>query len=128
MYTTTRKATGTVTTCKDCDYEMSLNEICRRPLRAATDMLKHLTVHNAARALAKVQPVMAAGGIGQSGGFHILIPVQVEVPAPDLTLETSQSPVPPSSATISDTAFQPPGGALVSDTSEVPGERLNSAP
>jgi hypothetical protein len=47
MYTTTSNATGIITTCSDCDYQISLNEICQRPLQAATEMLKHLTVHNA---------------------------------------------------------------------------------
>ena len=47
MYTTTRNiAGGTLTTCKDCGNEISMNKMCEKPLQAATDMLKHMAAHN----------------------------------------------------------------------------------
>ena len=41
--------------CKDCGHEISMNKICERPIQAATDMLKHMTAHNASRAFATVE-------------------------------------------------------------------------
>jgi len=59
MYKTTRNIAGdTLMTCKDCGHAMSMNEICGRPIQAATDMLKHMAAHNAARAVVVVEPVM----------------------------------------------------------------------
>jgi hypothetical protein len=55
MYTTTRKiAGGTFMVCGDCGYAISMNKICKTPLQSATDMLKHMSVHNASRAFAPV--------------------------------------------------------------------------
>ena len=59
MYTTTRNiAGGTLTTCKDCGHEISMNKICEKPIQAATDMLKHMAAHNASRAFAAVERVI----------------------------------------------------------------------
>jgi hypothetical protein len=58
MYTTTRNiAGGTFMTCNDCGDAISMNMICKTPLQSATDMLKHMAVHNASRAFAVVEPV-----------------------------------------------------------------------
>jgi hypothetical protein len=58
MYSTTRNPAGsTFMTCKDCGHTISMNKICRTPLQSATDMLKHMAVHNASRAFAAAQPV-----------------------------------------------------------------------
>ena len=58
MYTTTRNiAGGTFMTCNDCGDAISMNEICKTPLQSATDMLKHMAVHNASRAFAVVESV-----------------------------------------------------------------------
>jgi hypothetical protein len=55
MYTTTRRiAGGTFMVCSDCGDAMSMNKICKTPLQSATDMLKHMAVHNASRAFAPV--------------------------------------------------------------------------
>jgi len=40
--------------CSDCGDAMSMNRICKTPLQSATDMLKHMAVHNASRAFAPV--------------------------------------------------------------------------
>jgi hypothetical protein len=45
-------------TCKGCGHEISMNQICERPIQAATDMLKHMAVHNASRAFAVATNVM----------------------------------------------------------------------
>jgi hypothetical protein len=59
MYTTTRSiAGGTLMTCNDCGHAISLNKICEKPLRSATDMLKHMAAHNASRAFATVSCVV----------------------------------------------------------------------
>ena len=61
MYTTTRKITGsTVMTCKDCGHAISMNEICEKPIQAATDMLKHMAAHKRSRAFAVREPVLEA--------------------------------------------------------------------
>jgi hypothetical protein len=53
MYITTRKiAGGTFVVCSDCGDTMSMNKICEKPIQSATDMLKHMAVHNASRAFA----------------------------------------------------------------------------
>ena len=60
MYTTTRKiAGGTLMTCKECGHVLSINEICEKPIRSATDMLKHMATHNASRAFAAAGRVIA---------------------------------------------------------------------
>src|ERR1700688_3308001 len=60
MYKTTRDiAGGTHMRCKDCGHAISMNEICERPIQAATDMLKHMAAHNASRAFA-----VAASALG----------------------------------------------------------------
>jgi hypothetical protein len=57
MYTTTRSiASGTLTTCNDCGYAISMNEICEKPLQSATDMRKHIAAHHTSRAFASVVP------------------------------------------------------------------------
>jgi hypothetical protein len=38
--------------CSDCGDAISMNKICNTPLQSATDMLKHMAVHNASRAFA----------------------------------------------------------------------------
>jgi hypothetical protein len=59
MYKTTRNvAGGTHMRCKDCGHEISMNEMCERPIQAATDMLKHMAAHNASRAFAVVESVV----------------------------------------------------------------------
>jgi hypothetical protein len=40
--------------CSDCGDAISMNKICKTPLQSATDMLKHMAVHNASRAFAPV--------------------------------------------------------------------------
>jgi hypothetical protein len=58
MYTTTRNiAGGTFMTCNDCGDAISMNKICKTPLQSATNMLKHMAVHNASRAFAVVESV-----------------------------------------------------------------------
>jgi hypothetical protein len=55
MYTTTRRiAGGTFMVCSDCGDAISMNKICENPIQSATDMLKHMAVHNASRAFAPV--------------------------------------------------------------------------
>jgi hypothetical protein len=56
MYITTRNiAGGTFMTCNDCGDAISMNKMCKTPLQSATDMLKHMAVHNASRAFAPVE-------------------------------------------------------------------------
>jgi hypothetical protein len=58
MYTTTRRIVGgTFMVCSDCGDAISMNKICKTPLQSATDMLKHMAVHNASRAFAPVGQV-----------------------------------------------------------------------
>jgi hypothetical protein len=45
-------------TCNDCGDAISMNKICKTPLQSATDMLKHMAVHNASRAFAAVERSM----------------------------------------------------------------------
>lgn len=53
MYIRTRTTVGgTNMRCKDCGHEISMNEVCERPIQAATDMLKHMAAHNDSRAFA----------------------------------------------------------------------------
>ena len=59
MYITIRRVTGTTMACKECGHTISLNKICEQPLKSATDMLKHMAAHNAARAFAPIQRVIA---------------------------------------------------------------------
>jgi hypothetical protein len=48
MYTTTRNISGgTFMTCKDCGHAVSMNMICDQPIQSATEILKHMAVHNA---------------------------------------------------------------------------------
>jgi hypothetical protein len=55
MYTTTRNIAGdTFMTCGDCGHEISMDKLCETPLQSATDMLKHMAVHNASRTFATV--------------------------------------------------------------------------
>jgi hypothetical protein len=59
MYIRTRNIAGaTHMKCKDCGHQISMNKICERPIQAATDMLKHMAAHNAARAVAAVESVI----------------------------------------------------------------------
>ena len=59
MYIRTRTIAGSISMiCKDCGHTISVNKICERPIRAATDMLKHMAAHNASRAFATVEPDM----------------------------------------------------------------------
>jgi hypothetical protein len=46
--------------CKECGHTISLNKICEQPLKSATDMLKHMAAHNAARAFAPIQRVIVS--------------------------------------------------------------------
>jgi hypothetical protein len=55
MYITTRNiAGGTFMTCNDCGDAISMDKMCKTPFQSATDMLKHMAVHNASRAFAPV--------------------------------------------------------------------------
>ena len=71
MYKTTRRtAGGTFMVCDDCGEAISMNKICNTPLQSATDMLKHMAVHNASRAFAPVvrddtQPELEADPSGE---------------------------------------------------------------
>jgi hypothetical protein len=57
MYTTTRRIVGgTFMVCSDCGDAISMNKVCEYPIQSATDMLKHMAVHNASRAF---MPVVA---------------------------------------------------------------------
>jgi hypothetical protein len=47
-------------TCKDCEYAITMNQICEEPIQAAINMLKHLASHNAARAFAAAKCVVGA--------------------------------------------------------------------
>jgi hypothetical protein len=40
-----------------------MNQICEKPIQAAIDMLKHLAVHNAARAFATAERVIGPESI-----------------------------------------------------------------
>jgi hypothetical protein len=52
MYTTTRNIAGrTFMTCKDCGHAVSMNEICEKPIQSASDILKHMAVHNVSRGI-----------------------------------------------------------------------------
>ena len=58
MYTMTRRMVGgTFMVCSDCGDAISMNTLCKTPLQSATDMLKHMAVHNASRASAPVSLV-----------------------------------------------------------------------
>ena len=50
-------AGGTHMRCKDCGHEISMNKMCERPIKTATDMLKHMAAHNASRAFAVAESV-----------------------------------------------------------------------
>jgi hypothetical protein len=56
MYKTTRNNTDgtTLMICNDCGHAVSLNKLCEKPLQSATNMLKHMAVHNASRAFAPI--------------------------------------------------------------------------
>jgi hypothetical protein len=41
-------------TCKDCGHAVSMNKMCETPLQSATDILKHMAIHNASHAFAPV--------------------------------------------------------------------------
>ena len=44
--------------CDDCGDAISMNKICENPIQSATDMLKHMAVHNASCAFASAsEPV-----------------------------------------------------------------------
>ena len=59
MYIRIRNIAGGVSMrCKDCGHTLSMNKICERPIQSATDMLKHMTAHNASRAFAAVESVI----------------------------------------------------------------------
>jgi len=72
MYITTRRiAGGTFMVCDDCGDAISMNKICENPIQSATDMLKHMAVHNASRAFLPVvdhvaQPEPDAAPSGES--------------------------------------------------------------
>ena len=58
MYITTRHFDGgTSMTCKDCGHAIGMNEMCQKPIQAATDMLKHMVAHGKARAFTAVAPI-----------------------------------------------------------------------
>jgi hypothetical protein len=58
MYTTTRSiAGGTFMKCKDCGHAVGMNKMCEKPLQSASDILKHMAVHNASKAFASVEAV-----------------------------------------------------------------------
>ena len=44
--------------CKNCGHAISVNKICDKPIQAATDMLKHMAVHNVSRAFAVAARIM----------------------------------------------------------------------
>ena len=55
MYKTTRDITGsTLLVCRDCGHAISINKLCEKPIRAATEMLRHMASHNASRAFVAV--------------------------------------------------------------------------
>ena len=57
MYTTVRNMTGdTFLACKDCGHAVSMAKICEKPIQSATDVLKHMAVHNASIALGVPAP------------------------------------------------------------------------
>jgi hypothetical protein len=77
MYTTTRNiAGGTFTSCNDCGEAISMNKLCETPFQSATNMLKHMAVHNASRAFA----------VGNRAGVESVIQIErasgFDTPAP----------------------------------------------
>lgn len=40
--------------CDDCGDAISMNKVCENPIQSATDMLKHMAVHNPSHAFAPV--------------------------------------------------------------------------
>jgi hypothetical protein len=40
--------------CSDCGDAISVDKMCKTPLQSATNMLKHMAVHNASRAFASL--------------------------------------------------------------------------
>jgi len=103
MYKTTRKATGTVMTCKDCGHAISMNQICEKPIQPATDMLKHIAAHNASRALATAERVIGSQPIPAAA---LVIP-----------LSASDAECPQESDHTHDSMSQAPGGTFVPFTS-----------
>jgi hypothetical protein len=75
MYTTTRRiAGGTYMVCSDCGDAISMNKICNTPLQSATDMLKHMAVHNASRAFAPVVEDVKQPEANPSGELESYVP------------------------------------------------------
>lgn len=72
MYITSRRiAGGTLMVCDDCGDAISMNKVCENPIQSATDMLKHMAVHNVSRAFAPgvehlAQPKPEADSSGES--------------------------------------------------------------
>jgi hypothetical protein len=59
MYIRTRTiADGISMICKNCGHAIGVNKICDKPIQTATDMLKHMAVHNVSRAVAVAARVM----------------------------------------------------------------------
>ena len=50
--------------CDDCGDAISMNKVCENPIQSATDMLKHMAVHNASRAFAPVVGLVSPPEMG----------------------------------------------------------------
>jgi len=88
MYKTTRDIVGgTLMTCTDCGHAISMNKMCENPIQAATDILKHMAAHNAARAFAPVGRIPAEEADSVSAAVASLPPLpelQWIAPSPQL--------------------------------------------
>src|SRR5947199_4557977 len=93
MYTTTRNiAGGTLMTCKDCGHEISMNKICEKPIQSATDMLKHIAAHNASRAFATAERVLAPEPNLAVASATPLFASHAECPQPSDHTQASMNP------------------------------------
>ena len=70
--------------CKECGHTISLNKICEQPLKSATDMLKHMAAHNAARAFAPIQRVIVSELKPET------VPASADVPLDSWTLPVAE--------------------------------------
>ena len=46
-------------TCNDCQHSISMNDLCEKPIQAASNMLRHMASHNATRAFVAPHLVQA---------------------------------------------------------------------
>ncbi len=88
MYKTIRSITGgTLMTCVDCGHAVTMDKTCETPIQSATDMLKHMAAHNAARAFAPVQRSIVPAA-------EVVVPVEVALSQPETQLLSASTPLP----------------------------------